>query len=590
MTRQGYPVANEDATELYRALLNHGRRSAPAGAQDGEFLHLIRFLKKNKISFLPVKKLADPEYQDFISSRSFQVEFEQERERILEWKRDFASIIEEWNEEKIDYILIKSTGLFPHLSDNLDILVRQREFGKASALLVNRGFVDLRNIQEPHKRFFRKFDGGSSSLAVHLHERVCWGVPFDNNPHLWDNYVVSDQDATIHYPCPEDCILINVAHCFLEDHLIKIHDLLTMRACLAEAVDWDYVLRAADEMYWSHALYTGIVMIDHFYTKVFSRSLFPKEVHGPARHYVHNRRWIARTLERRILVPNPTFPFRIPHLWTRIHSSLRVLRDPIFGPPAKRYKSTLFNKLDGLIHLKLGIRNHPRMLVAICGPDGSGKTRHSLALREAFKTCEIVPSYVWSRAGSLPVTNLILKIVRLVCSGRPGTAKKPLEPEMRGLPKNPLFLKLWRWLNVLDLVLFGFIKITIPRLWGKVIISDRYIYDSIIDLETTSGTCNFGRVSYGVLRVLTPKPDLVFFLDATPEALTARGIEGPFSAQKQRYFAYQNLTRPNSAHLIDSTGRFNEVSGRISNLTLTRYFAKYPHKYRGYDLVSLRYK
>jgi thymidylate kinase len=571
-------------------LLDHGRRSAPAGSQDGAFLHLVGFLKKNKISFLPVTKLNDPEHKDLVSSRSFQVELEKETERILGWKKDFVGLVEEWNEAQIDYILIKSTGLFPHLSDNLDILVRQEEFERASTLLVNRGFVDLRNIQEPHKRFFRRFDGGSSSLAVHLHERVCWGVPFDNNAHLWGNYVVSDRDATIHYPCPEDCLLIHIAHCFLEDHLIKIHDLLTMRACLAEAVDWDYVSHTAAEMYWSHALYTGIVMIDHFYSKVFGQSLFPKEVHGAARDYVNNRRWIARTLERRILVPNPTFPFRIPHLWTRVHSSLRVLKDPIFGPPAKRCKTTLLNKLDGLIHLKLGIRNHPGMLVAICGPDGAGKTRHSLALREAFKTCEIMPSYVWSRAGSLPVANLMLKIARLAYPGRHGTAQKPLEPGTGRLPKNPLFQELWRWLNVLDLVLFGFVKITIPRLWGKVIISDRYIYDSIIDLETTSGTSNYGRFSYGVLRALTPKPDLVFFLEATPEAITARGIEGPFSEQKQRYSSFRRLTRPHPARLIDSTGPFDEVSGRISNLTLTRHFAGYPDKYRGYDVVSLRYK
>ena len=93
-------------------------------------------------------------------------------------------------------------------SDNLDVLVRSCDFQKAGALLKQLNYVSLRNIQEEHKEFYRKFIGNYVVGPVHLHEKEpVWAVPFDNNTHLWANMLQSDNNKLVYYPGYEDAIL-----------------------------------------------------------------------------------------------------------------------------------------------------------------------------------------------------------------------------------------------------------------------------------------------------------------------------------------------------------------------------------------------
>lgn len=581
-----------DNSNLFSVLSN---MSQCANRMSGKFQNysiMVDFFKRNKISFLWLNNFFDSRefYKDLFSSESFKNEYRNELNRFNSWKKDFDKIKDKWHKEKIDYIFIKSTGSFPHMSDNVDILVRQRDFKKAGKVLADMGFINLRNIQEPHKNFYRKFIDGKSSIPVHLHERVCWGVPYENNDHLWDNYVSSDDDKTIHYPSNEDALLINIAHCFLEDHLIKIYDLLAVKICLEGEIDWNYVLRTTEDMYWLHAFYTGLLILDHLYMQVFQDTLFPPQLIEKAEYYVSKKNWIRKILKERIFVEKPIFPFKIPHIWTRIHSSLRVINDPTFGCQIRRYKLLFKHLLDGLIHLKLGIKSHPKMFLAIGGVDGSGKTAHCRALQNAFLTCEIKTSYVWSRAGSLPVTKIFMEIIKFFHFGKRKGRKQSLESKKRQLPKTSFNIRLWGILNIFDSILFYFCRVYIPLMFGKVVIADRYIYDSIIDMEHLGGSRNFSRISYKILQFLTPRPDLLLFLDVNPDTVLKRGSDESLVDIENKYSLYKSIMLEQKAIFIDNSKSFGEVSEKISYATLSRFFAKYPNKYNGYNLVSLKYK
>ncbi len=552
---------------------------------------VVKFLQKNKISLIDVANNTSHEFfNDFLKSSDFRDAYKDEEVRCNNWEKGFQKIKDEWDNQCIDYIFHKSTGQFPYMSDNLDVLVKNSDFKKAGSILLEIGYVNLRNIQEAHKGFYRKFAGDEVMVPIHLHERVCWGVPFEDNEHLWNNYRISRDVPIVHYPDCEDCILINIAHSFLEDHEIKIFDLLAIRNSLQNRhVDWEYIIRTAKEMKWEHSLYTALIMFDHIYKGLFDKALIPEEIYAESRRYVKSRKWINDKLEK-ILTKEISMPFVIPHLWTRIHTALRELDDPSFGTKVQRYWQVFGGLFDRLIHLKLGIKNHPPMFITFSGLDGSGKTRHIETLRTNFLTCDINTMYLWNRAGSFPFIGLILKIRRLIRSIFGVAASVSTKGKKGPLTNNSLAIMLWRWFNVFEMIIFYFFKVRVPVLFGKVVIADRYVYDSMVDMEYTAKSDDFCRVIYSILKYLTPKPDLSFFLDVDTGSIIKRGGDEVKEelVTKGRY--YKKIITEMEAVCVDNNSEFRKASEKISRIALRAFFSRYPEKFKGYKVISFRYK
>jgi thymidylate kinase len=560
-------------------------------AQPSDVGLLIQYFRENKISFIDLYNSRKTGSNGFFGTHEFRKAYDDEQKKHESWKRDFRQIREEWRNLGIEHIFIKSTAQFPYMSDNLDVLVRSENFEKAGKLLCEQGYIELLNVQEPHKKLYRKFSGAKHWAPVHLHERVCWSVPYEDNEHLWKHSVASKEDDIVRYPCQEDAILIHTAHCFLEDHRVKISDLLTIKKNVRSGeVDWEYIISTADRMHWLHALYTGFLILDYLYMKLFDEPLIPAKIVGEAKNYVSRKAWIQRTLKKKIYVDEFCMPFRIPHLWTRVHSSLRVLKDPSFGKKITRYRQLFEHLLDGFIHLKLGVNSHPKMLVVFSGLDGSGKTRHIESLIRAFQTCEIHPLYIWSRAGSSPVIRHLLKLLRLFKPKTDGKKNYSHEEKERVFPRNRMTTWAWRVINSIDLVFYYFFRITLPLIFGRVVIADRYVYDSMVDLEDVSQTMNFQRPAYKWLKSLTPSPDIHFYLDLSPDIIVQRGCSKDRDELLKESRYYKAVITSSEVTVIENSKPFDQVSERIIHTVLDGFYAKYPKKYDGYRMVSLKYK
>lgn len=514
-----------------------------------------------------------------------------EGRKYQDWRESFIRIKQEWDALGIDYVFFKSSGRFPHLSDNLDVLVRTSEFARADESLRRLGYLDMRRVQEAHKRFYRKLGSEERWAPIHLHERVCWGFPFEDIEHLWDHALTSSEDDIVRYPCPEDVVLVHTAHSFLEDHEIKLSDLLTVRKCLQDrALDWAYVIRTAGDMNWSHALWAGFVMIENLYLRLFGDPLFPPEIIGEAKSYVSRRPWIGTVLERRFSSESLPMPFQIPHLWTRFHSALRVLQDRSLGNRWQRSWLVFTHLLDGFIHRTLKIRTHPRMFIVLCGLDGSGKTTHSQALQQAFRICGVNARVVWGRAGSLPLTRFILRILRAVNIDY--QKKKP--GRQRGkraghFAQKNWSMAMWSVVNGLDMGLFNFFRVTIPLAFGRAVIADRFIYDSVIDLESLRGSPNLRRPLYRFLKRLAPAPDVLFFLDIQPGHILERGVVEDRECLEKKHQLYQEIVKQAGAVVIDTHRPFHLAEDEVIRKSVEAFFRKYPEKYDGYKLVSFRY-
>jgi hypothetical protein len=554
MSRQGYNIQRDVINLIKDVEITSKNKIA--------VVPIIKYLQKNRISLLGLNYSNNNKC--FFSSNEFKNNLLKEKFTAKLWRDSSIDLLKEWEKNGIEYVFHKSIGDFPVASENLDVLVKKDKFKKAGEILKTFDYINARNIQEPHKEFYRKFKAEKIILPIHLHERVCWSVPFDDIDHIWNNYKISKDDPIVHYPAVEDSILVICAHHFLEDHTISLFDLLTLKKLLDKNdIDWCYIVDTVKKSKWEHSFYTILIIFEYYYSKLFSEVLLPQDLVNTSQKYVSNKKWIRTKLERKILVEDCIFPLKIPHLWTRIHTSLRELRDPAFGNKFSRFYQVFAGLLDRFIHLKLKFHNHPGFIVA-------------------------VSSSKWHRTGSLPLTQFVLKLVRGKRDKR--ISNRENSEKMKVLPKNSTTIIIWEWLNFIDLLIFYFIKIQLPKKMGKVVLCDRYILDDIVDFESCRKTNNNNRFLYKIIMRFFPKPDLYFFVNIPIEIIKNRAKEKIVENIEKNYVVYQELTKQIGIEIIDNSQPFNIASKKFSNKSLSMFFSKFPDKYKGYKVISFRYK
>jgi len=124
-----------------------------------------------------------------------------------------------------------------------------------------------------------------------------------------------------------------------------------------------------------------------------------------------------------------------------------------------------------------------------------------------------------------------------------------------------------RWcVYPIDLLIFALNRIYFERLTKRVVVMDRYFYDTLVDL--TAGGRGRG---IRLLEVLTPTPDVPVLLDVPPEQAFARKNEYPVEYLQRRWIAYQTvLSRvpscvrlPNADVRLAQAGLWRVVTARM---------------------------
>lgn len=91
-----------------------------------------------------------------------------------------------------------------------------------------------------------------------------------------------------------------------------------------------------------------------------------------------------------------------------------------------------------------------------------------------------------------------------------------------------------RLLYPIDLVVFWVYRLYVEKLQGRVLIMDRYFYDSLVDVSNGRG-----KRWVRFLARLTPTPDLAVFLDISPEESFARKGEYSVEYLRARWHHYR---------------------------------------------------
>lgn len=119
---------------------------------------------------------------------------------------------------------------------------------------------------------------------------------------------------------------------------------------------------------------------------------------------------------------------------------------------------------------------------------------------------------------------------------------------------------------LIDLLCFALHRIYLERLTKRVLVMDRYFYDTLVDF-----TARGHRRGIRVLEMLTPTPDVPVLLDVMPEQAFARKNEYSVNYLRRRWMAYQTVlswvpscvTLPNADVRQAQLGLWRVVTARM---------------------------
>ncbi|MBN1401104.1 MAG: nucleotidyltransferase family protein, partial [Anaerolineae bacterium] len=478
----------------------------PTGGKPAARAQLLRAMRANKLPLLSLD-LQVPALAAFYASAEFQQALGEERQSWGALRHEYGLVRAQFDQAGIRDVMIKMTGLPPSLayrSDNLDVLVDIAQGPMAREALLGLGYVELRNVEEPHKFLFRKFHHGRSVSAIHLHEFVGWGTGFMDDREVLARAQRSEDDDAVTIPSPEDGLLITLAHAFFEDKEVKLGDLwkvlhvLRYRAASPGDLDWDQMYAQVARRGWLAGLDACLWIWSELEQRLYGEHSFPEPLLRRARERAPA--WSKRYLDRR-LAPSPegpqttSFPFGISFRYSKRHYYGKVLADQAISRRQKVVDIARHSWAG--IERRLPFHLQRPMLVTFSGVDGCGKTTQAEALRQACETCDLRTTLVWSRGASSPLTDAIIRVAKAALGeGRlrsdaaaPASDSQLQEPRRqagvarkRRWLRDPLLRTGWIGVTLADLVLRYGMQVAWPSLRGDVVIGDRYLQDALVEL------------------------------------------------------------------------------------------------------------
>ncbi|MEI7749553.1 MAG: hypothetical protein WCJ25_00960 [Candidatus Moraniibacteriota bacterium] len=148
------------------------------------------------------------------------------------------------------------------------------------------------------------------------------------------------------------------------------------------------------------------------------------------------------------------------------------------------------------------------IFITFSGTDGSGKSTQLTLLREHFEKNGKKVAYF--HAVEFSLANRLKRKVGGKNTFTPGSEKASIKTSLYLLLLRKLFL-------VIDIYRFRLLVKSLQKDKVDILLSDRYFYDSVVNIEYLSGSKAFHRLD----RMIT-RPDFAIFLDVSPDEIMKR--------------------------------------------------------------------
>ena len=196
-------------------------------------------------------------------------------------------------------------------------------------------------------------------------------------------------------------------------------------------------------------------------------------------------------------------------------------------------------------------------LINIIGIDGAGKTTLALGLAGnlAKKDKKIEYRYCQYFAKLLYPVKLIAKLFVMRKTDEFKDYKTYNHTKKSTSSRHPFLAGIYAGIWLIDYLIQSFFKISLPILWGKRLIIDRYIFDIAVNLSlTTNREESFAEKIIKWFFKFSPEPDRVIFIDLPEEIAFARKDDiQDIEYLKERRERYLYLAQKFGFEIVDGT-------------------------------------
>ena len=201
-------------------------------------------------------------------------------------------------------------------------------------------------------------------------------------------------------------------------------------------------------------------------------------------------------------------------------------------------------------------------MISFSGIDCSGKSTQISKVKAFFESKKKKVVVVWSRGGYTPGILFLKKLFR----NKKKKNKEDILKQSESFNKNPKKRKFLFIISLIDLFFYYAFVLRIKNI-GKVLICDRYIWDTYIDFLIKYPDYNFeNSFLWKLIQRTMLKPKKSFCLFVSPELSMFRSSlkEEPFpediETRKKRIHLYETEMKKNRwGHLVDASASIDNV-------------------------------
>ncbi|MCW4010407.1 MAG: hypothetical protein NWF05_07280 [Candidatus Bathyarchaeota archaeon] len=202
--------------------------------------------------------------------------------------------------------------------------------------------------------------------------------------------------------------------------------------------------------------------------------------------------------------------------------------------------------------------------VCLVGGDGTGKTAHAKKIVSDLRKAGFKCRYVW-----FGQPYLFSYPFMFLCSRLGYTKKHILQNRVvckeHQYHKNKALATVWPWVQLFDLAVLVLTRVYLPVWRGIIVVCDRFVYDTLVELMTDTGNSNLPwRTAGKLMRSLNPSFSVVIRLNVDAQTAFERKNDVPdVRFLRLRRENYQIIGRQLNIKTVDAEQPFDVVHCQI---------------------------